>query len=87
MNAHAFMTELVAAYFGEQAQRPTLRPGQRVQMRFGGINCAPRLEPGVVIDRLPGDEPVERVVVKRDADGKVFAVHPSSLLVVVSEAS
>jgi hypothetical protein len=78
MNAHAFMTELVTAYFGE---RPTLRPGQKVSMRFGGINCAPRLEPGVVEEILQ-----DGYAVIRRADGRIFRAHPQSLLVVVCEA-
>lgn len=74
----ADLMSLVAGHF---TARPSFRVGQRVQIRFGGINCAPRLEPGVVEEVLQ-----DGYAVIRRADGRLFRAHPQSLLVVVCEA-
>jgi hypothetical protein len=76
----ADLMSLVAGHF---TARPSFRVGQRVQIRFGGINTAPRLEPATV-ESVVFDSGRESVVVRRD-DGRRFIASPASLLAVVTE--
>lgn len=62
-----------------------MKPGDRVAIRFAGINTATRLEPGTV-EAVIVDHGRESVIVRRD-DGRPFCVDPSSLLAVVREES
>lgn len=75
------LMSLVASHFQPQ---PSMRVGQKVMIRFAGINTPPRLEPGTV-EQVIVDHGRESVVVKRD-DGRRFIASPESLLAVVSEA-
>lgn len=63
-----------------------MRPGDRVAIRFAGINTPPRLDPGTV-EQVIVDNGRESIIVRRDVDARLFMVALESLLAVVREES